>query len=285
MNKPGAATDPFDLLVRTRTVLLDALEALDEHRDAVIVVGAQAVYLHTGEIEAAIAEATKDSDVAVDTRNLGEDPTINAAMERANFVLNPETKQPGAWISLDGIPVDIMVPAALAGGNPKKRSVSQPPHDKMAMRRARGLEAAVVDYSAIVVRSRVEGDSRAITANVAGPAALIVAKCHKIDERINDPKTDRVQDKDAHDIYRLLMAFRPEELVPAFVKLLADDVSAEVTTEAIDILQRLFAAGADAPGSVMAGRTEEGVGDPEQVSNAIKFLAEDLVETIRNKAL
>ncbi|MEV0030444.1 GSU2403 family nucleotidyltransferase fold protein [Nocardia sp. NPDC050793] len=281
MNNPGAVPDsPFNLLVRTRTVLLDALEALAEHRRSVIVIGAQAVYLHTGGAQVAIAEATKDSDVALDTRNLGSDPTINAAMEKANFVPNPQQPQPGAWMSPDGIPVDIMVPEALAGKKSRRR-VHKPPHDKMAMRRARGLEAAVVDYSEIVVPSLAPGDDRAITANVAGPAALLVAKCHKIAERINDPKPDRLKDKDAHDIYRILVKFQTAELAATFTNLLADAVSAEVTNEAVDHLHALFAAGPDATGSDMAGRAEEGVGEPEQVATAISFLASDLVEAIR----
>ena len=37
-----------DLLVRARSTLLDALIALREHRDSIVVIGAQAVYLHTG---------------------------------------------------------------------------------------------------------------------------------------------------------------------------------------------------------------------------------------------
>lgn len=99
MNKTGVAVDSaFYLLARTRTVLLDALEALVEHRDVVVVVGAQAVYLRTGGIQVAIAEATKDSDVAIDTRELGEDPTINAAMEKAAFIRSP-SGQPGAWVT------------------------------------------------------------------------------------------------------------------------------------------------------------------------------------------
>jgi len=35
--------------VIARRVLLDALEALGEHRDPTILVGAQAIYLHTGD--------------------------------------------------------------------------------------------------------------------------------------------------------------------------------------------------------------------------------------------
>lgn len=41
--------------VEARRVLLDALEALRPHRNAVIVAGAQAVYLHTGPGDLAIA--------------------------------------------------------------------------------------------------------------------------------------------------------------------------------------------------------------------------------------
>jgi hypothetical protein len=37
------------LHVRARAALLDAAEAMAEHREAVVLVGAQAVYLQTGE--------------------------------------------------------------------------------------------------------------------------------------------------------------------------------------------------------------------------------------------
>lgn len=114
MNSPGAS----DLPVQTRSALLDALNALAEHRDSVIVIGAQAVYLHTGQARVALAEVTKDSDLAIDPRELAEDPLIEEAMKAAGFYLdpNPNTTQPGAWMSPAGIPVDLMVPEELAGG-------------------------------------------------------------------------------------------------------------------------------------------------------------------------
>jgi hypothetical protein len=104
-----------DILVQARSALLDALDALQDHRESVVVIGAQAIYLHTGSAEVALAEATKDSDLALDVRSLGDDPLIEVAMERANFNRNPESNQPGAWVSPTGIPVDLMVPQALAG--------------------------------------------------------------------------------------------------------------------------------------------------------------------------
>jgi len=49
-----------------REALLDAIEALVAQLDAIIVVGAQAIYLHTGSADVAIAEFTTDGDLALD---------------------------------------------------------------------------------------------------------------------------------------------------------------------------------------------------------------------------
>lgn len=47
--------------VAARRVLLDALEALRDQLDAIVLVGAQAIYVHTGAAEFAVAEYTTDS--------------------------------------------------------------------------------------------------------------------------------------------------------------------------------------------------------------------------------
>ena len=49
----SGAPDPR--YVVARSVLLDALEALGEQREAVVVVGAQAIYMQTGAVELAVA--------------------------------------------------------------------------------------------------------------------------------------------------------------------------------------------------------------------------------------
>jgi len=185
-----------DLLVQARSALLDALTALSEHRDSVVVIGAQAIYMHTGAAEVALAEAIKDSDLAIDSRSLGPDPLIEAAMTRANFILNPDAGQPGSWINHDGIPVDLMVPEAIAGPSSRRRA-DIPPHARTATRRAVGLEAAVVDHAELEIRSLSKADLRVLRAQVAGPAALLVAKLHKLGERQNHP--NRLVDKDARD--------------------------------------------------------------------------------------
>lgn len=277
MNPPGSA----DLLVQARSALLDALEALAVHRDAVIVIGAQAIYLHTGSAQVALAEATKDSDFALDPRLLLDEPLIEDAMTRAGFYPNPYS-QPGAWMNPAGIPVDLMVPEGLAGpGGRGARGARIPPHGKRSTRRARGLEAAVIDNAAMDIGALDEGDHRSYRAVVAGPAALLVAKTHKIAERQDDPR--RLNDKDAHDIYRLLVACDTGRVATTLRMLSTDPLSRSVTLQAIDQLGLLFATGPGALGSMMAGRAEEGIGDPATVSLSVSILASDLLSETRTR--
>ena len=50
-----------------RRVLLDALEALGVHVKSVVLVGAQGIYVHTGDIDLPVAPYTTDSDLTVDS--------------------------------------------------------------------------------------------------------------------------------------------------------------------------------------------------------------------------
>ncbi|MGH3905766.1 MAG: GSU2403 family nucleotidyltransferase fold protein [Pseudonocardiaceae bacterium] len=267
-------TGDADLLVAARSALLDALEALHAHRDAVIVIGAQAIYLYTGAGEVALAEATKDSDLALDTRILPNEPLLEQAMTAAGFRRDLQSAQPGSWLSAAGIPVDLMVPESLAGPS-GRRGARIPPHSKHAARRAAGLEAALIDHVSMVVKALAPGDDRAYAANVAGPSALLVAKLHKLGERQDTP--GRLVDKDAHDLYRLLRVVPTSRFVSTLPQLAQDELAGMVTKQALTYLDDLFAAGADAPGSIMAGRAEEGVGDPLVVSASVALLAQDLL--------
>ncbi|WP_212995397.1 hypothetical protein [Winogradskya consettensis] len=259
--------------------MLDALEALADHRNAVVVIGAQAVYLRTGRAQVALAEATKDSDLAIDPRALGENPHVEAAMKAAGFLPDPLHGQPGSWINAMGIPVDLMVPELLAGaGGPNARGARIPPHDRRAMRRARGLEATVVDNTVEKVRALDPADERAYDARVAGPAALLVAKTYKISERVETPR--RLNDKDAHDRYRILVAVETASLAEGIRRLLEDPISASVTDQALRQMGELAGAGPEAPIPMMAGRAEEGLGDPQTVALATALLAQDLLGAV-----
>ena len=126
---PGVI-DP--LYAAARTALLDALEALGDQRSAVVLVGAQAVYLHTGDGAVAVAPYTTDGDLAVDPSELRAGPRLDEAMRAAHFRAG---NQPGSWIierQVQGrpvtIPVDLLVPEAVAG--PGRRSARLDGHGR-----------------------------------------------------------------------------------------------------------------------------------------------------------
>jgi hypothetical protein len=267
----------IDLLISTRAALLDALEALHAHRAAVVVVGAHAIYMHTGAAVVGLAEATKDSDLALDTRRLTADPLIEDAMTTAGFYRDLTSPQPGAWLNAAGVPVDLLVPESLAGA-PGRRGARIPPHSNEVARRVTGLEAAVVDHSPLTIASLSPVDHRTYVVNVAGPAALMVAKLHKLTDRLGDP--GRLTNKDAHDLYRLLVATNTRSLARSFAKLRLDPLASVVTEQALSALGDLFGQGPTTTGALMAGRAEEGIGDPETVSAAASVLASELLATI-----
>jgi hypothetical protein len=126
-----------------------------------------------------------------------------------------------------------------------------------------------------------QNDTRTAEIEVAGPAALLVAKLHKLGERRDTP--DRLLDKDAHDIYRLLVAAGTDTLATALAKLQADELADRVTDEAIVCLEQLFASGPEALGSTMAGRAEELFGSSAVVSAAVATLAADLVAALQRR--
>lgn len=179
---PGGA-DP--LYVLARRALLDGLEALEPHLGSVVVVGAQAVYLHTGPADLPVAEYTTDADLAIAPEFLADEPSIQTLFEERGFELQED---PGKWKTSDGIQVDLLVPDAVAG--PGRRGARLPGHGKRAARRARGIEGALVDNDLRTITALDPGDTRSFEVKVAGPAALLVAKIHKIGERID--QSDRL---------------------------------------------------------------------------------------------
>lgn len=123
--------------VLARRVLLDALEALVSHRESIILVGAQAVYIHTGDVDMAVAPHTTDADLVIDTSTLGDDPLIQDAMKAGDFSLRRDRDpngNPGAWIGRHDVPIDLMVAEAQSGGSPRRRGARVDPHSNRAMR-------------------------------------------------------------------------------------------------------------------------------------------------------
>jgi hypothetical protein len=227
-------------------VLLDVLEALGPQRGAIIVVGAQAVYMRTGDGDIAVAPFTSDADLALTPDDLADHPLLERLMRDAYFSL--DVRHPGSWYkrvnvghqSVD-ISVDIMVPDgfAPAGG---RRSVRMGPHDRMAARRAVGLEGAAIDYDRMDVNALDSADARMFTVRVAGPAALVVAKLHKINDRLKAGKPDRIAEKDAADVYRIMQAIPVDAFLVRLRSLLEDRRSAGPSSVAVGSLGVLFGA-------------------------------------------
>lgn len=98
--------------VAARAVLLDALQALDDHLPAIVVVGAQAVYLHTGAGDFIEPPMTTDGDLALNVASLRGEPEITAALTDAGF--RPGSN-PGSWLGTGNVAVDIMVTPSQSG--------------------------------------------------------------------------------------------------------------------------------------------------------------------------
>ena len=64
------AGEPDPEYVRARRVLLDALESLAAHGNALVLVGAQAVYLRAGPGDLAVAPYTTDADLCIQPARL-----------------------------------------------------------------------------------------------------------------------------------------------------------------------------------------------------------------------
>ncbi len=106
---------------------------------------------------------------------------------------------------------------------------------------------------------------------MAGPAALLVAKAHKIQERVGVKTRER--SKDAYDVYRLLRGFHTSVLEDRFRLLLSDPSARGVTEEALRILKELFV-DKGAPGADLI-REHVGDGalaDPEFIAGACRDL-------------
>jgi len=269
---PGAADPAY---IAARRALLDVLDALEAHRDAIVVVGAQAIYIHTGEAEFSVAEFTTDADIAIDPAKLQDEPRIEEALEARGFARDP--RQPGIWRAPGNVQVDLLVPEALGGGG--RRGARLGSHGNHVARKARGLEAALVDNAPVVLSALDKDDPRRIEARVAGPGALLVAKLHKISDRTDD--ADRLVAKDALDVFRILRAEQTETLNALLGRLLTTDVSRDVTGKAIGYLETLFGT-PEAEGCRMAAGALEPIEDPEEIKEACAALARDLLSALED---
>ena len=233
-------------------------------------IGAQAVYLHTGPADLAVAEFTTDADLAIAPEFLADRPDLGNLLEGAGF--SPQ-QNPGMWKTADGVQLDLLVPDALAG--PGRRGARLPGHGKRSARpRRESRERSWIPTSATSAPSTPRTTAPRVA--VAGPAALFVAKVHKISERVDEP--DRLVAKDALDVLRILRASR-RSVADGLRGLLDSEIARGVTIEALTLADGLLN-DADSPGPQMAARAAGGLEDADVVAGSLAALWSDLATQV-----
>lgn len=69
---------------------------------------------------------------------------------------------------------------------------------------------------------------------------MLVAKTHTIRARLADKKPDRLSDKDAADMYRIMQTARPADLGRTLRDLRVHPMAGPVTSTALDLMRDLF---------------------------------------------
>lgn len=262
--------------VIARRVLLDALAALESHVPNLVLVGAQAVYHHTGDADLRVPQFTTDADLAIDAQALEDSPEIGDVLRAAGF---SSGTNPGHWVDARQVAVDLMVVPHQSGRKkPSARAASLPPHDKATARVARGLEPALVDHEIVSMAALEPGDDRRVELKVAGPAALLTAKAIKIGERLEQAAAhpDRLRAKDALDAFRILQSIDTGVLVQGFASHAASEHARAVTAEAIEIY-RVEASTADGRIAQLAATAARG---DRTIAPSFAALVADLLDEL-----
>jgi hypothetical protein len=227
--------------LRARRTLITVLRHLAVYReDAIVVAGAQAVYIRTAAEVLPFAPFTFDSDIVLDPRVLDPEPPVAAILASLGYVHRDE--QPGLYWApdsdrADGCQVDLLVPERFAAGR-SRRDANLPGENRRAARRTRGLEATLFDRERCRIDD-LEDPSMSAEALVAGPAALIVAKAQKIAER-SSTSPDRVKVKDVTDVFGLLRAHEPDDLRRRFSMLAHVDAIREPFLSDVAAIRDVF---------------------------------------------
>ena len=214
-------------MAEARGLLLDALVVLAPHREALIVVGAQAVYEHVRLVEGLEQPSTNDGDLAVDPSLVTPSASIYRAMLDAGFfqarpersgIYSREPTEPGGKPHYPTL--DLIAPGSVAGSSRSHRGARIPGQDRKAVSKADGLELALLDHSWRNIGPIAPGSARGeLEVKVAGPAALLCAKAWKLQERVRDADAGRpwrLREKDAGDVWQLMYVSDPVEVRQTF---------------------------------------------------------------------
>ena len=251
--------------------------------NAIILVGAQAIYLHVGDADLAVAPYTTDGDLALNPALLGQKPTLDEALTHAGFV--PKTADSvGIWLAHRETPtnpnvaiaVDLLVPQSVSPGS-GRRAAKLNGHSHRAARIVSGLEGAIIDNDPHMIASLKADCARQMSITVAGPAALLIAKVHKIHDRGSSP---RVNDKDALDVFRLLRGIPTENIASRWQKIMTNTKPNSVAANGIKLLEEQFGT-RTALGAQMIIRSLEGLMDADEIAKSCELLTTDLLFALK----
>jgi hypothetical protein len=210
----------------SRSALLDALSALHQHSEALTIIGAHAVIERTkNHIGVENIESTKDADLGVEPELVAQSsPEISTALAAAGYELK-NTKHPGIYkqskpkSGFEDVTVDLIAPASFCSVGRRSARISG--HEKNSVTRAKGIEMMLIDRDLMTIESLSISDSRTVEAYVAGNAALLCAKSHKVGERLEKMEAtnggrSRLKAKDVLDIYNILCSADPQLVTESF---------------------------------------------------------------------
>lgn len=265
----GRAGAPMDsLTLATRVAIANVVRTLGGNSEALVLIGAHAIYLRTPDFRSAVAPATKDADFVLRPEVLTTIDPLDQVLVSAGYQ-RKGSDLPGTWVDPTGAELDFMTP----GPRRSKRSAPVPPHGQGAIQHVEGAEGCLVDFDLMPLP-----DVNNVRIRVAGSAGLLIAKLHKVHERIGTPQRDYA--KDSFDIYRLLAGTTPDEITSRLKAILASPFGVESAESGLRLLEELFAAGADAPGSLRAGRAAAPARDAEQIALSASLLAREVLSDL-----
>lgn len=272
MPEPGVPRE----YIAARRVLLDCLHLLSAQSEALVLVGAQAIYLQTPVLDAGLPASTTDGDIAIDPDLLFENPDLTAVLESAGF--RPHTS-PGTWFSPEGVPIDLMVPsAALPTSN--RRTAPLGGQGGQTARRTSGLELSLRDNSSMELCALDPNDLRVAMVKVASPAALVVAKLVKLDERMSGSRPDRVLAKDASDVLRILRYNDAAAIGATLGRFAAEGVGAGTIQTGIELLRSQISL-RKSPLIELAAQEHRQFETGQQITTSYLVLAQRLLESYR----
>jgi hypothetical protein len=234
-----------------------------------------------GEADLAVAPFTTDGDLVIEPGVLGRAPPIEKVLSNAGF--RPQSRDSvGIWISHRPISkgqvpvaVDLLVPVSVSPGKGRRAAKLQG-HDPKAARIVEGLEGALIDFDRMALGALEVSDERKHDIRVAGPAALLVSKLHKIADRQSG---ERLHDKDALDAFRLLRGTSSDEMADRVKVLLGQPLSRVPTERAIELLADLFG-DRSYNGVKMIVRATAGLADGDELSLSFEILSRELLNAI-----